>query len=148
MTFIATRFGALFAAAFLALGVLGTVHAAEVDGRPGRYEMAAASINAQTDQCYTMYADVVAGNSFISSGTGSVQVTENKNNVVARCQFTDVSGIYETNAEVGYSSDVCSLVTEDGTVYTGGRVQVTAAANNAEDGSDGGNVTIHCFFKK
>lgn len=141
------RLSAVAAALLAAFALLGTASAIEVEGRPGRFEITSASINAQTGGCFAQYAEIVNGNIFVSGGSGVVHVQENKNVVTATCRFTDTSGIYEAGAEVGAGAEACSLTTEDGTLYTGGRVTVTSAGNNAPDGSDGGNSIIRCQFK-
>lgn len=141
------RLGAAVAAVIAGLALFGTAYAVEVEGRSGRQQLDAASINAQSGSCFAQYTEIVNGNIYISGGSGIVSVQENKNVVTATCRFTDTSGIYEAGAEVAAGDGVCSLTTEDGTVYTGGRATVTSAGNNAADGSDGGNSILRCQFK-
>jgi hypothetical protein len=135
-----------------------------VDGRPGRYAVELAVINASgavvnvpgwgdvvPGQCFTQYTDPVAGNTFISNTETTIHVAENKNGANATCRFLDVSGVYEDNAETG-DIERCFLATEDGTIYDEGTGSVTAAANNDDtfddgDGLDGGNTTMRCQFK-
>ena len=123
---------------------------------PGRYELRLAVINAFPDYlfgysgglCAAWYAETHPGdpisNSVISNFPdyeGTIKVTENKNFVIASCKFTDGSGAYEMNAEVGYTEN-CEIITEDGRFFGGGTGTVTAAANHEED--PGGNVTLQC----
>jgi hypothetical protein len=137
-----------------------TAYAVVNDGRPGRFDMSFARIDARGEgdgRCFAQYEDPVTQNgftnTFISDCCGAddtqTKVTENNNGANAWCKFTDTSGVYEDNAEVGDILD-CMLITEEGT-YINGTGQVTAAANNnprqtlSVEG-DGGNVTIHCKF--
>lgn len=102
----------------------------------------------QPGRCVGQYADPVPLNTFVSNpltSVSSIHIVTNKQGVNATCKFIDESGRYEANAEVGYT-DNCRLFTESG-VWTNGTGTLTAAANNAPDGSDGGNVTVRCKFK-
>jgi hypothetical protein len=119
---------------------------------PGRYEIREAVINASPDfydfwnpgLCAAWYAESHDWNSVISNFPdyeGTIKVTENKNFVIASCKFTDGSGAYEMNAEVGYTEN-CTIITEDGRSFGGGTGTVTAAANHEEE--PGGNVTLQC----
>lgn len=142
----------------LAIGTLmvalvpGLTTATIADGRPGQYEMSAMYINGfltsrDDGECVGVYVDVVAGNSYISNPfgePGTVHVVVNKQGASATCKFTDTSGVYEANAEVGWTES-CTLWTDDG-IWSGGDGRITAAANNAKDDSNGGNVTMHCTF--
>ena len=89
------------------------------------------------------------GNSFISDGgvqpyESRINVTVNKAGANATCEFVDVSGIYEANAEVG-KTEVCALVTAEG-VWRNGQGTVTGA-NNGDPTVTGGNAMLRCQFK-
>jgi hypothetical protein len=142
------RFNKIVIFLALGLGVLAsiTAQALEIDGRPGQFVMQSALIDANNDNCYAMYPSPYMGNIVISnSGWGDparIRISSNKNMVNVQCKFIDVSGVYETNAEVGDIIN-CRLLTDMGQ-YTDGVGKVVAAANNGSN--DGGNVTLHCRF--
>jgi hypothetical protein len=110
-----------------------------------------AVINMYYGNCRAEYLDHNGQNSAINArnqGT-DVHVTMNKKWVNATCKFQDLSGAYDSNAEVG-DIQFCRFVTEDGTVYEGGTGTVTSARNFSEDAVEpyewgsGGNTMIRC----
>jgi hypothetical protein len=136
----------------------GPVTAASIiDGRAGNFAFTEGTIDLtgagpyRQSLCLARYEEPVNGNSVISdafsNGETTFKVVENKNFLIASCKFTDTSGVYEANAEVGKITG-CSVYLEDGREYFDGTGSVTAAANNDPDGADGGNVTIRCKFAK
>lgn len=142
--------------ASLAIGVLlaamlpAVVSASITEGRPGQYELRQIEIDGVNGRCAARYAVTVNGNTFISDANSTdtdITWKENKNFVHVTCRFTDTSGVYEANAEVGYT-DNCRARVELGGGLTGGTGRAVAAANNAADGSNGGNVTLKCTFDK
>lgn len=144
---------------FIILATAALATADVVPGRPGHYEIYSAIIDASgglygpytTASCLAWYTDPVEGNTVISNyetmDTTSYNVNVVKDGLImAMCKFTDNSGVYEKNAEVGDIID-CTLYTVDGETYEGGTGQVVSAANIKEDGTLGGNTTIKCTFK-
>jgi hypothetical protein len=91
-------------------------------------------ISEQAGDCVVSYDP--DSNIYIS-GPGDVHAVVNKNGAKATCKFTDTSGIFESNAEVGYTTDSCSLIAI-GSEWGGGSGKVTA--------TPGGNITLHCTF--
>jgi len=140
---------AFAACAFMLAMLPGVASALIVDGRPGQFELESIEILDGADLCVARYPDPSADNVLISNGFGGaaadIRVVENKNRVKVICRFLDTSGIYEANAEVGYTDD-CTYRSA-GVTLTNGTGRVTAAANNAKDGSNGGNVTVQCTFE-
>lgn len=141
------------AVATIAVPVVDAAQAVEIAGREGRFAMDYITINGEFSyrpgECVGRYAAPVDGNAFIATTlvqpAATVRVAENRRGVNVTCKFTDESGLYEADAEVGYT-DNCILFTEDGS-WRNGTGTITAAANNATDGSDGGNAMIRCKFK-
>ena len=132
------------AGTLLAALLPGVAAAAITEGRPGQFEMSSMLIDAVELDCEAFYDMGVNSNAFVD-GTGEiVHVVVNRNGARATCRFTDTSGVFESNAEVGYTS-ACVLVTAEGT-WEGGTGRVTVAANNSSDGLDGGNASITCRF--
>lgn len=129
-------------------GIALTLPSAEAaDGRPGQFP-GIAEIDFDAGQCAVQYDDPVAGNTFISnpSSEATLKVVENKNKLTVMCRFTDMSGIYESNAENVQITD-CSLLNYEGQDFLGGSGHATAAANHDNvDFGTGGNVTVRCSF--
>ena len=133
-----------------------------VGGRPGRFAMGPTLINASggssywegsdtpTGFCGAVYVDVVQDNWYVGNDLtepeSRIHITENEDWVIATCQFTDESVVYEANAEVGVITD-CAIALPGDRFLSGGTGTLTAAANNAKDLTDGGNAMIRCKFK-
>lgn len=145
---------ALALGALLAAMVPAAAAAEEVPGRPGRFEVA---INIGTEPwpyCYAVYLDptpYVEPESNVGTdweGYATVHVVENKKGKVkATCKTIDISGVWESNAEVGYSTD-CYLETADG-AWSGGKGKMVAAANTPscpDDEEPCSNATMTCKF--
>ena len=140
---------ALAAVGLMAAMLPGMASASITDGRPGQYELREITIDGINGECYSRYVDVVNGNDYIWNVTDvDISWKENKNFVHVTCRFTDLSGIYEANAEVAYTTDNCRARVEPGGGLTGGSGRAVAAANNAADGTDGGNAMLKCTFDK
>lgn len=143
--------GILASVALLAVMLPGAAAAVELDeGRSGNLDLVAIDIYQAEGLCRAEYADSFQGN-FLVSGVSEITTVVNKNWITVTCKFTDTSGIYESNGEVGSTADGCEAwrsLASGSPVLTGGSGRVTAAANNADDGSDGGNTTIKCKFAR
>ena len=142
--------GILSSFALLAVMLPGAAAALELDeGRPGNLDLVSIEIYQQEGFCSAAYVDSFNGNYYVS-GYGKVTSEVNKNWVHVTCKFTDTPGVYESNAEVGSTDDGCTAYRSFASrpLLTGGSGRVTAAANNADDGTDGGNTTIKCKFAR
>jgi hypothetical protein len=123
-----------------------TAGAAElIPGRPGRYELAAITIDATSGDCKATYETPAEGNLWMRGEDASVRVVAGPNWVHVTCRFTDISRLIEANAEVGHTPDACTLVTDAATL-TGGWGIATSAANIGER-ADGGNSMVRCRFR-
>ena len=120
-----------------------------VDGRPGIIDLREIHINDNRDYCKATYRTTYEGNRYVDSDRRSaeIRITENKNFLHVTCRFTDTSGVFESNAEVGkLLRDRCTYRSSEGVLRRGDGM-VVAAANNGPDGSlDGGNAMIKCTF--
>lgn len=130
--------------------VASAVTAADVEpGRSGVQGLRSITIDADSSLGEAAYVTPAGGNFFIRV-IAEPRIVENKNQITATIQGTDVSGVIEDKAETGRllqpRSATCTIIV-DGVTYNGlgGPGHVTAANNN---GDQGGNTTMRCTVQK